>query len=163
MAYTMTMCLVGAQIFVWYDIFINCSWVDTQWQYTFTHKQYIETTQITTEQHKYKLMWKSVDRAPSLWVLPWHLPYNWGKGTENLSQGKKNLSQVKKNLNHSTVYILPKNTHTLQNPHTHKHTHYKTHSYTHTHTHPRIHTLQNSIKPPQYKLKRNAYRKSKIT
>jgi hypothetical protein len=27
------------------DIFINCSWVVTRWQYTFTHKQY-------TEQHK---------------------------------------------------------------------------------------------------------------
>jgi len=25
-----------------YDIFINCSWVVTGWQYTFTHKQYIE-------------------------------------------------------------------------------------------------------------------------
>jgi hypothetical protein len=24
------------------DIFINCSWVVTRWQYTFTHKQYIE-------------------------------------------------------------------------------------------------------------------------
>ena len=25
-----------------YDIFVNCSWVVTRWQYTFTHKQYIE-------------------------------------------------------------------------------------------------------------------------
>jgi hypothetical protein len=24
------------------DIFVNCNWVDTRWQYTFTHKQYIE-------------------------------------------------------------------------------------------------------------------------
>jgi len=24
------------------DIFINRNWVVTQWQYTFTHKQYIE-------------------------------------------------------------------------------------------------------------------------
>jgi hypothetical protein len=24
------------------DIFINCSWVVTRWQYTFTHKQYVE-------------------------------------------------------------------------------------------------------------------------
>jgi len=36
-----------------FDIFINCNWVVTRWQYTFTHKQYIEqhnnwTTQITT-------------------------------------------------------------------------------------------------------------------
>jgi hypothetical protein len=41
-------------------------------------------------------MWKNASRAPSLQVLPWILPYNWGKSTENLSQGKKNLSQVKK-------------------------------------------------------------------
>jgi hypothetical protein len=32
---------------IWYDIFINCSWVDTRWQYTFTHKQYVYI-----EQHK---------------------------------------------------------------------------------------------------------------
>ena len=25
-----------------YDIFINCNWVVTRWQYTFTHKQYID-------------------------------------------------------------------------------------------------------------------------
>ena len=61
------------------------------------------------------------------------------KARKTLSQGKKNLSQVKKNLSQSTVYILPK--------HPHKHTHYKIHTYTHTHT------LQNNIKPPQYKLK----------
>jgi hypothetical protein len=24
------------------DIFVNCHRVDTRWQYTFTHKQYIE-------------------------------------------------------------------------------------------------------------------------
>jgi len=24
------------------DIFLNCNWVVTRWQYTFTHKQYIE-------------------------------------------------------------------------------------------------------------------------
>jgi len=33
------------------------------------------TTQIRTEQHKYKLMWKSAGPAPSLRVLPW-LPAN---------------------------------------------------------------------------------------
>jgi hypothetical protein len=74
------------------------------------------------------------------------------KARENLSQGKRNLSQVKKNLSQSTVHILPKHphitkpsqTHTLQNPHIHTHTH----------------TLQNNIKPPQYILKQNTYRKS---
>ena len=81
------------------------------------------------------------------------------KARKNLSQGKKNLSQVKKNLCQSTVYILPKHphitkpsqTHTLQNP------------LIHTHTHTHTHTLQNNIKPPQYKLKQNAYRKSNST
>jgi septation ring formation regulator EzrA len=80
---------------------------------------------------------------------------NLSQGKKNLSQGKKNLSQVKKNLSqgkknpsHSTVYILPKIlTHykTLTNTHITK----PTHTHTHTHTH----TLQNNIKPPQYKLK----------
>ena len=47
-------------------------------------------------------MWKSAGRAPSLRILPWYLPYNWGKSMENLIQGKKNISQVKKNLGQST-------------------------------------------------------------
>jgi len=45
------------------------------------------TTQITTEQHKQQLMWKSVGRALSLRVLPSHLPYNWGKSTEKPQSG----------------------------------------------------------------------------
>jgi hypothetical protein len=58
-----------------YDIFVNWNWVVTRWQYTFTHKLYIE-------QHKLQLIWKSAGRALSLRVLPWHLPYNRGKSTE---------------------------------------------------------------------------------
>ena len=63
-------------------------------QYTYTHKQYRErhktnNIQINTKIHrtaqkihrKTKIR-KSAGRAPSLRVLPWHLPYNWGKGTE---------------------------------------------------------------------------------
>jgi hypothetical protein len=57
--------------------------------------------------------------------------------------------QVKKNLR--VQYTYYQNTHTLQNPH--KHTHYNP-PPTHTHT------LQNNIKPPQYKLKQNAQKKS---
>jgi hypothetical protein len=34
------------------------------------------TAQITTEQHEYKLFWKSAGRALYLRVLSWHLPYN---------------------------------------------------------------------------------------
>jgi len=68
----------------------------------------------------------------------------------------KTSVRLKKPQSKYSIHIT-KNTHTLQN--SHKHTHYKTHSYTHT----RIHTLQNNIKPPQYKLKQNAYRKSNST
>jgi hypothetical protein len=50
-------------------IFINCNWVVTRWQYTFTHEHYIE-------QHKYKLLCKSEGHVYFLRVLPWHLPYN---------------------------------------------------------------------------------------
>jgi hypothetical protein len=73
-------------------------------------------------------MWKSAGNGPSLRVLPWHLPNNLGKH-ENPCHGKKSLSQVKKNPSQNTYYL---NIHTLQK---HKH------------------TLQNNIKPPQYKLK----------
>jgi len=33
--------LIDVQRSIWYDTFINCSWVVTRCQYTFTHKQYI--------------------------------------------------------------------------------------------------------------------------
>jgi hypothetical protein len=48
-------------------------------------------------------------------------------------------------------YTYYQNTNTLQNPQ--KHTHYKTPPHTHTH-------IIKDIKPPQYKLQQNAYRKS---
>jgi hypothetical protein len=84
------------------------------------------------------------------------------KARKNLSQGKKNLSQVKKNLSQGIVYILPTPTHykTLTNTHISKPTH--THTRTHARTHAHTHTLQNNLKPPQYKLEQNAYRKSNI-
>ena len=44
-------------------------------QYTFTHKQYAERHKTNNTQNNTKV-WKSAGRAPSLRVLPWHLPYN---------------------------------------------------------------------------------------
>jgi len=44
-------------------------------QYTFTHKRHIE-------QYSLQLIGEGVGRAPSLRVIPWHLPYNWSKSTE---------------------------------------------------------------------------------
>ena len=62
---------------------------------------------------------------------------NLSQSKKYLIQVKKNLSQVKKNLSQNTVYILPKHPHITK----------PTNAHTHTHT------LQNNIKPPQYKLK----------
>jgi hypothetical protein len=75
------------------------------------------------------------------------------KAWKNLSQGKKTSVRLRKT-SVRVQYTNYQNTHTLQYPH--KHTHYKTHTHAHTRT------LQNNIKPPQYKLKQNAYRKRNI-
>jgi len=47
---------------------------------------YTQTMHRTTQ-----LIWKSADRAPSLQVIPWHLPYNWGKARKYLSQGSRRV------------------------------------------------------------------------
>ena len=59
--------------------------IDTQTiRRTIQNEQYIEQhNNYRTTQH----FWKSAGRAPSWLVIPWHLPYNWGKSTKNLSQG----------------------------------------------------------------------------
>jgi len=55
-------------------------------QYTCTHKQYTERLKTNNTYNNTKIR-KSAGRAPSVWVLPWHLPYNWGKSTENPQSG----------------------------------------------------------------------------
>jgi len=54
--------------------------------YTQTIHRTTQSTQTIQEQHS-SLIRKSADRAPSLRVIPWHLPYNWGKSTENPKSG----------------------------------------------------------------------------
>jgi hypothetical protein len=34
--------LTYISVSTYWHIFVNCNWVDTRWQYTFTHKEYIE-------------------------------------------------------------------------------------------------------------------------
>jgi hypothetical protein len=58
----------------------NRSWFDTRWQQYITHLH----TDSTHNTEKGKLGCSG--RAPSLRIIPWHLPYNWGKSTEK-SQG----------------------------------------------------------------------------
>ena len=109
------------------------------------------TTQITTKCGRVRAVPRLCEFYPGICLTTEE------KARKTLSQGKKNLSQVKKNLEYS-IHITKTPTHhkTLTNTHITKPTH--THAPTPTHTH--THILQNNIKPPQYKLKQNAHRKS---
>ena len=69
---------------IWY-IFVNCNWVDTRWQQYSTHS-HTNNTQNTTKQtiHWTTQKFGRLRAMPRLlWVLPWLLPYNWEKSTEN--------------------------------------------------------------------------------
>jgi hypothetical protein len=69
---------------IWYDVFVNCNWVVTRWQQYSTHIHRNNTQNETKQTHrKIQKFWKSAGLAPSWPVIPWHLPYNWGKNTEN--------------------------------------------------------------------------------
>jgi len=65
---------------IWYDIYLTAIGYPPGGtvQYTYTYKQYRERHK-TSNNTKIR---KSAGRAPSLRVLPWHLPYNWGKSKE---------------------------------------------------------------------------------
>ena len=56
---------------------------------TFTNRQYIEqhNRQKQYMEQQKSLIRKRADRAPSWRGIPWHLPYNWGKSTENPQSG----------------------------------------------------------------------------
>jgi len=108
------------------------------------------TTQITTEQHKYKLMWKSCGPCPvfASFILTFALQLRKRHGKSSVRVRKSSVRLRKTSVKVEYTYYQkhphitkPSQTHTLQNPLIHT---------THTHTH--THTLQNNIKPPQYKL-----------
>jgi len=58
--------------------------------YTQTIHRTTQSIQQYIEQHN-SLIRKSSDRVPSLRGIPWHLPFNWGKSTKNLSQGSRRM------------------------------------------------------------------------
>jgi len=92
------------------------------------------TTQITTNLERVRTVPRLCEFYPGICLTTEE------KARKTLSQGKKNLR---------VQYTYYQNTHTLQNLYTH--THVTKPTQTHTHT------LQNSIKPPQYKLKQTQY------
>jgi len=78
-----------ARYMIWHDIFVNCDWVATRWQQYSTHLH----TNNTQNDKKPKIhrttqkFWKSAGHAPSWLVMPWHLPYSWGKSMEKPQSG----------------------------------------------------------------------------
>ena len=95
-------------------IFVNCNWVFTRWQHTFTHKQYIEqhkynnrTTQITTnvEECGPCPVFASFTLAFALQLRKKH-----GKTSVRVV---KTSVRLKKSLSQCTINILPKHPHKL--------------------------------------------------
>jgi hypothetical protein len=71
------------------DIFVKCNWAFTRWQQYSTHL-HTNNTQNDTKQKIHittQQLWESAGRAPSWLVIPWHLPYIWGKSMENPQSG----------------------------------------------------------------------------
>jgi hypothetical protein len=52
------------------DTFVYCNFVATRWQ------QYSTDLHTNSTQNNSINFWKSVGRAPSLPIIPWHLPYS---------------------------------------------------------------------------------------
>jgi hypothetical protein len=135
-------------VILWYDIFINCNWVSPGGS---THL-HTNNTQNNTNNNQTMQITTNVEECRPC-------PVSESFTLAFALQLRKKHGKTSVRLRKTTVrvqYTYYQNTRTLQNPH--KHTHYKTNTHTHTHTH--THTLQNNIKPPQYKLKQNAHRKS---
>ena len=93
-------------------------------QYTFTHTHththshththtHTHSTQNDTKQtirRTTQKFWKCEGRAPSLRVLPWHLPYDWGKSTEKpLSQGSRRVPVGTMKIHKHTIRIHRRN------------------------------------------------------
>ena len=93
---------------------------------------YTQTIHTTTQRKNY---------FGRVWTVPRLCEFYPGICLTTDEKAQKNLCGGKKNLSQSTVYILPKHPHVLKP--------------THTNTH----TLQNNIKPPQYKLKKQTQHK----
>ena len=68
-----------------YDIFVNCNWVVTRWQYTFTHKQYIE--QYKTNNIYNKTILEECGPCPVLASTTLAFALNRGKSTEKPQSG----------------------------------------------------------------------------
>jgi transcriptional regulator with GAF, ATPase, and Fis domain len=122
------------------DIFVNCNWVDTRWQYTFTRNTYNITINNKTSRITNKTT--QITNLEACWPCPIFVNCTLAFALQLREKHGKTSVRVTEEIQS----IHTQDTHTLQNPHLH----------THTHTH--THTLRNNLKPPQYKLKQTQYK-----
>ena len=123
-----------------YDIFVNCDWVCHPVASSTAHI-YAQTTRNNTNNNRTTQITNNLEECgpcPVFASFTLAFALQLRKTHENLSQGKKNRSQ-------STVYILPKHTHThgrthtCARPHITKPTHTRRHITKPTHTHTPTH------------------------
>jgi hypothetical protein len=82
--------IIYIYIYIWYMIYLLTATGLTPGGSTtvHTHKQvHITTKKQTIHRTTQKCNWNSAGRAPSWRVIPWHLPYDWGKSTEKPQSG----------------------------------------------------------------------------
>jgi hypothetical protein len=151
----MSLPAIAAQSVFWtvFYIFVNCNWVGTRWQYTFTHKHpvavhiYTQTPGGSTHLHTNNTQNITINnKTTQITNLEecWPCPVFAGVTLAFALQLRKKHGKTSVRVAEEIQSV-----HIIKTP-----THYKTLPHTHTHTH----TLQNSLKPPQYKLKQTQYK-----
>jgi hypothetical protein len=157
---------------MWYDISVNCNWVDTRWQQYSTHL-HKKNTQNNTNNN---ITTPKKSNTEECWPCPIVASFTLAFALQLRKKHGKILSQGSRRV---LVYILSKHPHITKTTHTHTHIHTNaraqphitkpTHTRTHTHTHMRAcahtlqnphihthtHTLQNNIKTTAVQIKTN--------
>jgi hypothetical protein len=97
------------------DIFVNCNWVDTRWQYTFTRNtQNITINNKTTQ----------ITNLEECWPCPVFANYTLAFALQLREKHGKTSVRVAREI--QSVHIIKTPTHYKTHPHTQTHTHYKT-------------------------------------
>jgi len=116
-------------------LFINCSWVVTRWQYTFTNKQYIEqhkqpnnTNNIRTTQIQTNVVECGPCPVFASFTLAFALQLRKKHGKTSVRVRKASVRLRKTSFTVQYTYYQ-KHPHITKPSQTHAH--YKTHSYTH--------------------------------
>jgi hypothetical protein len=122
-------------VYIDIDIFINCSWVVTRWQYTFTHEHYIE-------QHKEQP--NNIECRP----CPVFASFTLASALQLRKKHGKTSVRVRK-----TSVRLRKTSITVQDTYYQKHPHVTKPSQTHTLQNPLIHTLTKQYKATTVQIK----------